>query len=65
MLTLWAPQAESLWDEGLPVEVRELPAGLAALDRVLSDPELMMVLLESVKHSRPARSEPNHYEPAA
>jgi IS5 family transposase len=46
VLTLWAPQAESLWDEGLPVEVRELPADLAALDRVLSDPELMMVLLE-------------------
>ena len=46
MLTLWAPQAESLWDESLPVEVRELPADLAELDRVLSDPELMMVLLE-------------------
>jgi transposase, IS5 family len=46
VLTLWAPQAESLWDEGLPVEVRELPADLAALDRVLSDPELMMVMLE-------------------
>lgn len=46
VLTLWAPQAESLWDEGLPVEVRELPADLAALDRLLSDPELMMVLLE-------------------
>ena len=46
MLTLWAPQAESLWDESLPVEVKELPADLAELDRVLSDPELMMVLLE-------------------
>ena len=46
MLTLWAPQAESLWDESLPVEVRELPADLAELDRVLGDPELMMVLLE-------------------
>ncbi len=46
MLTLWAPQAESLWDESLPVEVRELPADLAELDRVLADPELMMVLLE-------------------
>ncbi len=40
MLTLWAPQAE------LPVEVKELPADLAELDRVLADPELMMVLLE-------------------
>ena len=46
MLTLWASQAECLWDESLPVEVRELPADLAELDRVLGDPELMMVLLE-------------------
>jgi len=46
VLTLWAPQAESLWDESLPVEVKELPADLAELDRVLSDPELMMVVLE-------------------
>jgi transposase, IS5 family len=46
VLTLWAPQAESLWDESLPVEVRELPADLAALDGVLGDPGLMMVLLE-------------------
>ena len=35
MLTLWAGQAESLWDEALPVEVRELPDDLAALDRLL------------------------------
>jgi transposase, IS5 family len=41
MLTLWAGQAESLWDEALPVEVRELPEDLAALDRLLSDPELL------------------------
>ncbi len=46
MLTLWAPQTESLWDESLPVEVRELPADLGELDRVLADPELLMVLLE-------------------
>jgi IS5 family transposase len=46
VLTLWAAQVESLWDELLPVEVRELPADLAELDRVLSDPELMMVLVE-------------------
>ena len=46
MLTLWAPQAESLWDESLPVEVKELPEDLAELDRVLGDPELMMVLVE-------------------
>ncbi len=46
MLTLWAPQAESLWDESLPIEVKELPRDLAMLDRVLADPDLMMVLLE-------------------
>jgi IS5 family transposase len=47
MLTLWAAQTECLWDESLPVEVRELPADLAELDRVLSDPELSMVFLEA------------------
>ena len=31
MLTLLAAQPESLWDESLPVEVRELPEDLAAL----------------------------------
>ena len=46
MLTLWAGQPECLWDETLPIEVRELPADLAALDRLLSDPELVMVFLE-------------------
>jgi IS5 family transposase len=35
-----------LWDEALPIEVRELPADLAALDGLLSDPELAMVFLE-------------------
>jgi len=35
-----------LWDETLPIEVKELPADLAALDRLLSDPELSMVFLE-------------------
>jgi len=32
MLRLVAAQAESLWDEALPIEVRELPSDLAALD---------------------------------
>jgi IS5 family transposase len=41
VLTLVAGQAESLWDEALTVEVRELPADLAALDRLLADPELL------------------------
>jgi len=46
LLTLWAGQPECLWDEALPIEVKELPADLAALDRLLSDPELAMVFLE-------------------
>src|SRR5450755_3383660 len=46
VLTLWAGQPECLWDEALPIEVKELPADLAALDGLLSDPELAMVFLE-------------------
>ena len=46
MLTLFAGQAESLWDEALPVEVRELPEDLAALDRLLSDPEVLARIVE-------------------
>ena len=41
MLTLRAPQAETLWDELLPVEARELPDDLARIDELLSDPELL------------------------
>jgi len=41
MLTLQGGQVESLWDEVLPIEVRELPEDLARLDRVLSDPALL------------------------
>jgi transposase, IS5 family len=46
VLTLWAGQPECLWDEMLPIEVRELPEDLAALDRLLSDPELAMAFVE-------------------
>ena len=46
MLTLLAEQPESLWDEALPVEVRELPADLAALDGLLADPGLLGAILE-------------------
>jgi IS5 family transposase len=41
VLALSAGQAESLWDEALPIEVRELPGDLAALDEELSDLELL------------------------
>src|SRR4029453_3989329 len=41
MLRLSGGQVESLFDLGLPVEVRELPSDLAALDRLLADPGLL------------------------
>jgi IS5 family transposase len=41
VLRLSAGQAESLWDEALPVEVRELPEDLGALDELLCDPALL------------------------
>ena len=41
MLRLVAAQAETLWDEALPIEVRELPPDLAALDGLLSGPGLL------------------------
>jgi hypothetical protein len=46
MLTVLARQPECLWDEALPVEVRELPVDLAGLDEVLSDQELLLVFME-------------------
>ena len=46
MLTLLAGQPESLWDEALPVEVRELPEDLAALDRLLADRGLLGPIVE-------------------
>ncbi len=41
MLRLSAGQVESLWDEGLPGEVRALPEDLAALDELLCDPAIL------------------------
>jgi IS5 family transposase len=46
VLTLFADRVESLWEEALPLEVKELPEDLAALDRVLSDRGLMGPILE-------------------
>jgi IS5 family transposase len=41
MLRLVGPQVECLFDLGLPVEVPELPADLAAIDALLADPALV------------------------
>jgi transposase, IS5 family len=46
MLTLVAAQPECLWDDALPIEVKELPEDLAALDRLLAEPELLWPLVE-------------------
>jgi IS5 family transposase len=46
MLTLLADQPECLWDDALPVEVKELPEDLAALDALLCDPELLWPIVE-------------------
>ena len=41
MLRLSSGQVESLWDEVLPVQARELPEDLARLDELLADPGLL------------------------
>ena len=46
MLTLLAGQPDCLWDDALPVDVKELPADLAALDGLLADHELLWPLVE-------------------
>ena len=46
MLTLLAEQPECLWDEALPIEVRELPEDLAALDRLLAEPAMLGAIVE-------------------
>src|SRR5664279_3961986 len=46
MLTLLADQPECLWDDMLPLDVKELPADLAALDVLLADPEVLWPLVE-------------------
>jgi transposase, IS5 family len=44
VLRLAAGQVESLWDEVLPVEVRELPEDLRQIDVLLSDPGLLAAI---------------------
>ena len=58
MLRLTGGQVESLLDELLPIEVRELPEDLAALDRLLADPRLLAPITQAWEcaargHGRP------------
>jgi transposase, IS5 family len=59
MLTLVGEQVESLWDEVLPIEVRELPDDLAQLDRVLSDPLLLFPIAQAWEQSALERGRPS------
>jgi len=59
MLRLSDGQVESLWDEVLPGEVRELPQDLATLDVLLRDPGLLAPIAsgwhrEAVAQGRPS-----------
>ncbi len=59
MLRLSGGQVESLWDEVLPGEAKELPDDLAALDVLLSDRRLLEPIAadwrqEAVCHGRPS-----------
>jgi IS5 family transposase len=59
MLTLVGGQVECLWDEVLPIEVRELPDDLARLDRVLSDPLLLFPIARAWEDGSRERGRPS------
>jgi IS5 family transposase len=58
MLRLVGGQVESLWDEVLPGEVKELPEDLAALDVLLSDPVLLEPIVSAWQREALARGRP-------
>jgi transposase, IS5 family len=58
MLRLVGEQVESLFDEALPVEVRELPEELARLDELLSDPTLLLPIIERWETTARERGRP-------
>jgi IS5 family transposase len=59
MLTLIGEQVECLWDEVLPVEVKELPEDLARLDRVLSDQVLLFPIAQAWDEGARERGRPS------
>ena len=58
MLRLSGGQVESLFDLALPVEVRELPEDLAALDRLLGDPALLAPVERAWEQAARGRGRP-------
>ena len=58
MLRLSDGQVESLWDEVLPGEVRELPEDLAALDALLRDVELFAPIASDWRREAVAQGRP-------
>ena len=65
MLRLDGGQAECLFDQVLPVEVRELPEDLGRLDEILGDPELLRPIAEHWQReaSERGRSAAGHGRP--
>ena len=58
MLRLVGEQVESLFDEALPIAVRELPEELARLDELLSDPALLAPIAERWEAAARERGRP-------
>jgi transposase, IS5 family len=59
MLTLVGEQVECLWDEVLPIKVRELPEDLARLDRVLGDEMLLWPIAQAWQATARERGRPS------
>src|SRR3954449_12635947 len=59
MLTLVGEQVDCLWDEVLPVEIRELPKDLAGLDRVLSDHLVLFPIAQAWARDARERGRPS------
>jgi IS5 family transposase len=59
VLTLAAAAVEQLWDELLPLEVKELPADLAALDELLGDPRLLAPIAARWEQTARERGRPS------
>jgi transposase, IS5 family len=55
MLRLEAGPVECLWDEVLPIEVRQLRADLAVIDRVLDDPTVLAPVTAAWRREAEAR----------